>query len=58
VNAELLEAVKEGVIAEEMAMRGIDLGSPLWGERIAKAAIGAIRRALEVRGLEIREKGE
>jgi len=36
VNGELLKAVKEAVISEERSMRGIDLGSPLWGQRIAQ----------------------
>jgi len=52
MNEELLEAVKEAVIAEERSMRGIDLGSPLWGKRIAKAALAA----LDAVGLEIRKK--
>ena len=38
-----LERAARAAIEAECGMRGIDLGSPLWGKEIARAVLQAIR---------------
>ena len=42
-----LERAARAAIEAETNMRGIDLGSPLWGLEIARAVLGAVREPNE-----------
>ena len=42
-----LERAARAAIEAECGMRGIDLGSPLWGKEIARAVLHAIREPSE-----------